>query len=456
MSTEVVLVIALVALVIGFSASALLLVLARRMVARRAEPRGNAPAQPEAVAVSPESDEEPRWIQREQELVALAAELAEQRDTLERRERELRARPVVAPSEPPTDAAGVTEVLATGRTVVMGEGSDERAREVLATAIQRLAATQTADVAVITVAIPSEEMKGRLIGRDGRNIRSFEQLTGVSLLVDDTPGSVELSAFDPRRREVARRVLEDLIADGRVHPGRIEISYQRAVAGVDEDCRAAGSRAAAEVGVSDLSPEIVTVLGNLAYRTSYGQNVLAHLVESARIAGTLAAELGVDPVLASRAALLHDLGKGLPDQTASHAVAGAAFARRHGESDAVVHAIEAHHNEVEPATVVAVLVQAADAISAARPGARREDRAAHQQRLSSLEELATAQPGVTKAFAIDAGRELRVLVQPETIDDVAAATLAASLAEQIQQQFDYPGSITVTVVRELRASAVAR
>lgn len=451
MSTEVVLVIALVALVIGLAASALLLVLARRLATGRVEPRLDAPPPP--VAAARDSDNERHWDQREQELMTLAAELAEQRDTLERRERELRATPT--PAAPPTPRA--PEVLVTGRTVVVGgPDSVEQAREVLATTIQRLAASQTADVAVITVSIPNEEMKGRLIGRDGRNIRSFEQLTGVSLLVDDTPGSVELSAFDPKRREIARRVLEDLIADGRVHPGRIEISYQRAVAAVDQECRAVGSRAAAEVGITDLNPEVAAALGTVAYRTSYGQNVLAHLVESARIAGTLASELGVDPLVATRAALLHDLGKGLPDQTASHAIVGAAFARRYGENDAVVHAIEAHHNEVEPASMAAVLVQAADAISASRPGARREDRVAHQQRLASLEELATAQPGVVKAFAIDAGRELRVLVEPEAVDDLAAGQLAADLAERIQQQFDYPGSITVTVVRELRASAVAR
>lgn len=449
MSTEVVLVIALVALVIGLSASALLLVMARRSTTGRDESQLGA-GTPPAVASNQAIDHQP-WDQREQELVALAAELAEQRDILERRERELRTASAAVEA---TSAA--TEVLATGRTVIVGgEGDVERAREVLAAAIQRLAATQTADVAVITVAIPNEEMKGRLIGRDGRNIRSFEQLTGVSLLVDDTPGSVELSAFDPKRREVARRVLEDLIADGRVHPGRIEISYQRAVAAVEDDCRAAGSRAAAEVGISDLNPDIVVALGNLTFRTSYGQNVLAHLVESARIAGTLASELGADPVVPTRAALLHDLGKGLPDQTSSHAKVGAAFARQHGESDAVVHAIEAHHNEVEPASIAAVIVQAADAISASRPGARREDRVAHQQRLAMLEELAVAQPGVVKAFAIDAGRELRVLVEPDAVDDAAAGQLAVELAERIRQQFDYPGSITVTVVRELRASAVA-
>lgn len=450
MSTEVVLVIALVSLVVGLSASALLLVLSRRSITRREQSPRDAHTQP--VGASHQASDQQHWDQREQELVALAAELAEQRDILERRERELRT---ASTAVEPKSAA--TEVLATGRTIIVGgEAGVERAREVLATAIQRVAATQTADVAVITVAIPNEEMKGRLIGRDGRNIRSFEQLTGVSLLVDDTPGSVELSAFDPKRREVARRVLEDLIADGRVHPGRIEISYQRAVTAVEDDCRGAGADAAAEVGISDLNPEIVMALGNLTFRTSYGQNVLAHLVESARIAGTLASELGLDPLVPTRAALLHDLGKGLADQTSSHALVGAAFARRHGESDAVVHAIEAHHNEVESASIAAVIVQAADAISASRPGARREDRVAHQQRLAKLEELAAAQPGVVKAFAIDAGRELRVLVEPEAVSDAAAGQLAAELAERIQQQFDYPGSITVTVVRELRASAVAR
>jgi ribonuclease Y len=441
-NTQVVLVVALVALVIGLFASALLLMLIRRL------PRaGAAPAHEPSPVRAVDLERERLLDQRELELTALAAELAERGDQLDRRERKPRSKQSAArPAVLAVHRSGMTQPF----------DLDERARQAITTAIQRVAASQTADVAVIGVPIPNEEMKGRLIGRDGRNIRSFEQLTGVSLLVDDTPGAVELSAFDPRRREVARQVLVDLISDGRVHPGRIEDSYARAEAAVEQACLAEGRAAAAEVDITDLADDVAALLGALRYRHSYGQNVLAHLVESARLASLLAAEIGVDPAVARRAALLHDLGKGLTDAQLPHAVAGAQFARRHGESDEVAHAIEAHHGDVEPTTIAALLVQAADAISASRPGARHEDRDLHQLRLSSLEELALAQPGVAKAYAIDAGRELRVVVEPSVLDDAAAAALAADLAERIQQQFDYPASITITVVRELRASAVAR
>lgn len=442
MNTQVVLVVALVALVIGLFASVLLLMLIRRL------PRaGAAPAHESSPASVVDLERERLLDQRELELTALAAELAERGDQLDRRERKPRSKQSVArPAVLAVHRSGMTQP----------SDLDERARQAITTVIQRVAASQTADVAVISVPIPNEEMKGRLIGRDGRNIRSFEQLTGVSLLVDDTPGAVELSAFDPRRREVARQVLVDLISDGRVHPGRIEDSYARAEAAVAQACLAEGRAAAAEVDITDLADDVAALLGTLRYRHSYGQNVLAHLVESARLASLLAAEIGVDPAVPRRAALLHDLGKGLTDAQLPHAVAGAQFARRHGESDEVAHAIEAHHGDVEPTTIAALLVQAADAISASRPGARHEDRDLHQLRLSSLEKLALAQPGVAKAYAIDAGRELRVLVEPSVLDDAAAAALAADLAERIQQQFDYPASITITVVRELRASAVAR
>ena len=390
MNTQVVLVVALVALVIGLFASALLLMLIRRL------PRAGAALADESSPVSVvDLDRERLLDQRELELTALAAELAERGDQLDRRERKPRSK----------QSAARPAVLAVHRSgMAQPSDLDERARQAITTVIQRVAASQTADVAVISVPIPNEEMKGRLIGRDGRNIRSFEQLTGVSLLVDDTPGAVELSAFDPRRREVARQVLVDLISDGRVHPGRIEDSYARAEAAVAQACLAEGRAAAAEVDITDLADDVAALLGTLRYRHSYGQNVLAHLVESARLASLLAAEIGVDPVVARRAALLHDLGKGLTDAQLPHAVAGAQFARRHGESDEVAHAIEAHHGEVEPTTIAALLVQAADAISASRPGARHEDRDLHQLRLSSLEELALAQPGVAKAYAIDAVR----------------------------------------------------
>lgn len=442
MSTQVVMVVALVALVIGLFASALLLMLVRRL-----SRSGGAEPQPQPSPSDVDRERERLLDQREQELTTLAAELAERGDQLDRRDRKPRSK----------SSAARPAVLAVQRSgPTQPTDLEEKAREAISTVIQRVAASQTADVAVISVPIPNEEMKGRLIGRDGRNIRSFEQLTGVSLLVDDTPGIVELSAFDPRRREIARRVLVDLISDGRVHPGRIEDSHTRAVAAVAEGCLADGRAAAAEVGITDLADDVAALLGALRYRHSYGQNVLTHLVESARLASLLAVEIGADPTVAKRAGLLHDLGKGLTDAQLPHAVAGAEFARRHGESDEVAHAIEAHHGDVEPSTIAALLVQAADAISASRPGARHEDRDLHQLRLSSLEELALAQPGVAKAYAIDAGRELRVLVEPSVLDDAAAAALAADLAERIQQQFDYPASITITVVRELRASAVAR
>lgn len=473
MSTQVVLAIALVALVIGIFASAVLLMLARRLSqstpagvetagvdtsdvettdvqpVRVKSTRGE-PARAELALSAPHPDlERERLLDlREQELTALAAELAERADQLARRERKPRAKAAES-----ADSA----VLAVHRRMSTDPADlDDRARGVISTAIQRLAASQTADVSVISVAIPNEEMKGRLIGRDGRNIRSFEELTTASLVVDDTPGSVELSCFDPKRREIARRVLVDLIADGRVHPGRIEHSHDRAIAAVEEDCLADGRAAAAEVGIDDLADDVARVLGGLRYRHSYGQNVLAHLVESARIAGLLASEIGAAPGTAIRAALLHDLGKGLPEIETPHALSGAEFARRNGESDEVVNAIAAHHGDVDPNSVTAVLVQAADAISASRPGARREDRHLHQVRLASLEELALAQPGVVGAFAIDAGRELRVVVEPASVDDAAAASLARELAQLIQERFEYPGSVTITVVRELRTSAVAR
>lgn len=442
MSTQVVLVIALVALVIGILASGVLLMLARRL-----SQSTRAPAEPASNISAVDVERERLLDLREQELTTLAADLAERADQQARRERKPRTK-----AAPAADAA----VLAVHRRMSTDPTDlEEKARAVITTAIQRLAATQTADVAVISVAIPNEEMKGRLIGRDGRNIRSFEELTTASLVVDDTPGTVELSCFDPKRREIARRVLVDLITDGRVHPGRIEQSHSRAVAAVEQDCVTDGRAAAAELGITDLDDAIATVLGGLRYRHSYGQNVLSHLVESGRLAGLLAAEIGAAPGPALRAGLLHDLGKGLSDIDSSHALAGAEFARRHGETAEVVNAIAAHHGEVDPTSLTAVLVQAADAISASRPGARREDRQLHQARLTSLEELALAQPGVVGAFAIDAGRELRVVVEPATVDDATAGSLASDLAALIEERFDYPGSITITVVRELRTSAVA-
>ena len=335
-----------------------------------------------------------------------------------------------------------------------GEG---KARRILTTAMQRLAAQQTADSTVAALALPNDEMKGRIIGREGRNVRAFEQVTGVNLIIDDTPETVLVSCFDPVRREVARLTLQELVLDGRIHPTRIEEVHQRQVTEVDQLCERAGQDAVTEIGITDLDPELIHVLGQLRYRTSYGQNVLAHLKECAHLAELMAAEIGLDPKICARAALLHDLGKALTHQSSrSHALVGAELARRNGECDDVVHAIEAHHNEVEPRTVEAVLVQAADAISGSRPGARRESLEAYVQRLEALERIARSRPGVHKVFAMQAGREVRVMVLPHEVDDIQAQVLARDIAKQVEEELTYPGQIKVTVVRESRTTEVAR
>ncbi|MDQ4006981.1 MAG: ribonuclease Y [Actinomycetota bacterium] len=337
------------------------------------------------------------------------------------------------------------------------EEGELRARRTLATVIQRLASEQTTESTVSVVHLPGEDMKGRVIGREGRNIRAFEHTTGVNLIIDDTPEAVLLSCFDPVRREVGRLALEALVADGRIHPSRIEEAYERACGEVDASCRRAGEDAVVEVGISDLHPDLVLTLGRLRYRTSYGQNVLKHLVESAHIAGMVADELGLDRAVCKRAALLHDVGKALTHEVeGSHAIVGADLARRLGESDDIVHAIEAHHNEVEPATVEAVVTQVADAISGGRPGARRESLEAYVQRLQRLEEIAREKPGVDKVYAMQAGRDIRVMVKPDVVDDIQAQVLARDIAKQIEEELTYPGQIRVTVVRESRASEVAR
>jgi ribonuclease Y len=337
------------------------------------------------------------------------------------------------------------------------EDGERRARQIVVGAIQRVASDQTSESVVSVLHLPSDEMKGRIIGREGRNIRAFEQVTGVNLIIDDTPEAVLLSCFDPVRREVARLALEALVLDGRIHPQRIEDQVERSQREVDALCLRAAEDALADVGITDLHPDLVPVLGRLRYRTSYGQNVLKHLVESAHIAGLMAAELGLDVELLKRCAFLHDIGKALTHEAeGSHALVGAELARRHGEHDDVVHAIEAHHNEVEPHTVEAVLTQAADAVSGGRPGARRESLEAYVTRLQRLEELATAHEGVQKVFAMQAGREVRVMVQPDVVDDLAAQVLARDIAKQVEEELTYPGQIRITVVRESRASEYAR
>jgi ribonucrease Y len=334
---------------------------------------------------------------------------------------------------------------------------EKRARKIVTLAIQRVATEQTSESVVSVLHLPGDEMKGRIIGREGRNIRAFESVTGVNLIIDDTPEAVLLSCFDPVRREIARLTLERLIADGRIHPQRIEDAYERGKAEIEQLCRRAGEDALVELGLTDMHPELVDLLGRLRYRTSYGQNVLRHLVESAHIAGMMASELRIDPALLKRCTVLHDIGKALTHEVeGSHALIGAEIARRYGETDDVVHAIEAHHNEVEVRTVEAVLTQAADAISGGRPGARRESLEVYVKRLERLEQIAAGHDGVDKVFAMQAGREIRVMVKPDRIDDIQAQVIARDIAKQVEEELTYPGQIRITVVRESRATEFAR
>jgi ribonuclease Y len=335
--------------------------------------------------------------------------------------------------------------------------AETRARHVVVEAIQRVASEQTAESVVSVLHLPSDEMKGRIIGREGRNIRAFESVTGVNLIIDDTPEAVLLSCFDPVRREVGRLTLEKLVLDGRIHPHRIEEVFDAARGEVERLCQRAAEDALVEVGITEIHPELVTLLGRLRYRTSYGQNVLKHLVETAHIAGVMAAELRLDIPLVKRCAFLHDIGKALTHEVeGSHALIGADVARKYGESDEVVHAIEAHHNEVAPQTVEAVLTQASDACSGGRPGARRESLESYVKRLERIEEIAAGKTGVERVFAMQAGREVRVMVRPDDVDDIGAAVLARDVAKQIEEELTYPGQIRVTVVRESRATEVAR
>ncbi|GII60479.1 ribonuclease Y [Sphaerisporangium krabiense] len=334
---------------------------------------------------------------------------------------------------------------------------EKRATKIVTLAVQRVATEQTAESVVSVLHLPGDEMKGRIIGREGRNIRAFESTTGVNLIIDDTPEAVLLSCFDPVRRETARLTLEKLVLDGRIHPQRIEEAYERSKEEVKGLCVRAGEDALVELGITDMHPELIMLLGQLRYRTSYGQNVLKHLVESAHIAGIMASELRLDPMMLKRCTVLHDIGKALTHEVeGSHALIGAEIARRYGEDEDVVHAIEAHHNEVEVRTVEAVLTQAADAISGSRPGARRESLEAYVKRLERLEEIAQSYDGVEKVFAMQAGREIRVMVKPEAIDDIQAQVIARDVAKQVEEELTYPGQIRITVVRESRATEFAR
>ncbi|PIE21662.1 MAG: ribonuclease Y [Arachnia propionica] len=359
-------------------------------------------------------------------------------------------------SEAKRDARLAANSMARDIEAAARRDADRIAQSVIVTAIQRCAAEQTNESVVTSVGLPTDEMKGRIIGREGRNIRAFEQITGVNVLIDDTPEAVLLSSFDPVRRETARLTMVDLIADGRIHPVRIEEVYEKSKRAIGERIRREAEDALDEVGIVDIHPELLPVIGSLAYRTSYGQNVLRHLVESAHLAGLMAAELGLDVAICKRAAFLHDIGKALThEHEGPHALVGADLLRRYGEDDDVVHAVEAHHNEVEPRTVEAVLTQAADAISGSRPGARRESLESYVERMENLEKLASDREGVTQAYAMQAGRELRVMVAPEQVDDAASHLLAREIAADIQHNLSYPGQIRVTVVRESRAVELA-
>ncbi len=337
------------------------------------------------------------------------------------------------------------------------ETADEKARDIIALAVQRCAADHVSEITVSAVPLPSEEMKGRIIGREGRNIRTIETLTGVDLIIDDTPEAITVSSFDPVRREVARIALEKLIADGRIHPARIEEMVEKARKEVDTTIRQAGERATFDTGIHGINPELVKLLGRLKFRTSYGQNVLAHSVEVSLISGVLADELGVDSTIAKRAGLLHDIGKALTQEVeGSHVQLGVEIARKYKESKEVINAIEAHHGDVEAQTITALIVQAADAISAARPGARRENLENYIKRLTKLEEIANEFDGVEKSYAIQAGREIRIMVKPDVVDDDKMVLIAHDIVKKIEDELEYPGQIKVHMIRESRAIDYAK
>ncbi len=393
---------------------------------------------------------------------SVKAELRELRADLERRETRLSDREQRLDNEEHMSSienqAKREAALAVRDIEKQARGDGEaRARRIVTLAIQRIATEQTTESVVSVLHLPSDEMKGRIIGREGRNIRAFESVTGVNLIIDDTPEAVLLSCFDPVRREVGRLTLERLVLDGRIHPQRIEEAHERSKAEVEQLCVRAGEDALVELSITDMHPELLTLLGQLRYRTSYGQNVLKHLIESAHIAGMMASELRLSAPLLKRCTVLHDIGKALTHEVeGSHALVGAEIARRYGESEDVVHAIEAHHNEVEVRTVEAVLTQAADAISGGRPGARRESLEAYVKRLERLEQIASAHEGVDKVFAMQAGREIRVMVRPDSVDDIQAQVIARDVAKEVEEELTYPGQIRVIVVRESRATEFAR
>jgi len=406
--------------------------------------------------------------ERRRELDTLAADLDARRHELDARAgehaRELERIARLSAEQAKSELMGNVESAARRDAAVLvrtiendarAEGT-ERARAIVAEAVQRVASEQTTESVVSVLQLPGDDMKGRIIGREGRNIRAFESITGVNVIIDDTPEAVLLSCFDPVRREIGRLTLDKLVTDGRIHPQRIEDVYEQSCVEIDNLCLRAARDAIAEVGVGVIDERLLPTIGRLKYRTSYGQNVLAHLVETAHIAGVMAAELGIEPTLIKRCAFLHDIGKALTHEVeGSHAIVGAELLRRMGEAEAVAHAVEAHHNEVQPRTIEAVLTQASDTCSAARPGARRESLENYVKRLARIEEIAGAKSGVDKVFAMQSGREVRVMVQPSEVDDLAASVIAREIAKEIEDELTYPGQIRVTVVRESRATEIA-
>lgn len=400
--------------------------------------------------------------QRERELDQYAADLETERERLAMEaellagmSREQVRRQLLAEAEQQT--ARQTALMIRRREEEATLEADRRARGILAVAMQRLASTRTVESNTTAVHLPAEAMKGRIIGKDGRNIRALESLTGVDIIIDETPETVVLSSFDPVRREVARLTLERLVGDGRIHPASIEAAFEASEAELDDLMAEAAESALLEARVGGVHPELVWLLGRLRFRTSYSQNVLAHLVETANLAAMMAAELGASVELARRAAMLHDIGKAVSHEVeGSHAAIGARLARRHDESEEVANAIEAHHGDVEPATVEAVLVQAADALSGARPGARSDSLEQYVSRLGDLEEIASRPQGVRKVYAMKAGREIRVIVDPGQVDDRELPAISTQVAAAIEREMKFPGQITITVIREVRSSATAR
>ncbi len=406
---------------------------------------------------------------REQQISSLQGQLEKRSEELDVAEKEITRRLEQVAGMTPQEAKeelleGLREEVTHDSATIIRDAeartkaeADKKARSILSLAIQRVAADHSAEMTVSTIHIPSDDLKGRIIGREGRNIRSFEQLTGTNLIIDDTPECVTISCFDPVRREIGRVTMENLIADGRIHPARIEEMFEKAERLVNQRVQEAGEQASYDTGIHDLHPEIVYTLGCLRYRTSYGQNVLNHSLEVAYLCGVMASELGLDPIPAKRAGLLHDLGKAVDHEVeGSHAVIGADLARRFGERPEIVHAIEAHHNDVEAESVLAVLVQAADAVSAARPGARKETLEAYVKRLEKLEEIASSYEGVERTYAIQAGREVRVMVEPEKVDEDTTVVLAHDIAKRIENELQYPGQVKVVVIRESRAIGIAK